>query len=92
MNELESYRQDIDALDQELTLLFEKRLETVLKVGAYKKKHRLPLLDADREKKVIEKNIARLRNSDFQEEMTMFYKAIMNITKQTQKRLMEKEE
>ncbi|WP_423190432.1 chorismate mutase [Alkalibacterium sp. f15] len=92
MNELESYRQEIDAVDQELTRLFEKRLETVLKVGEYKKKHQLPVLDADREKKVIEKNIARLRNTDFQEEVTMFYKAIMNITKQTQERFMEKEE
>ena len=91
MNELDHYREEIDGIDQELTRLFEKRLETVLKVGQYKKEHQLPVLDASREEKVIEKNTARLENEAFKEELTQFYRAIMAITKDTQKRLMEKE-
>jgi len=90
VSELDDYRKEIDAIDQELTRLFEKRLEKVLKVGEYKKTHQLPVLDASREQKVIEKNVARLNNADFQGELTLFYKAIMNITKETQERLMEK--
>lgn len=91
MNELDNYRQEIDAIDQELTRLFEQRLETVLKVGEYKKEHQLPVLDAGREQKVIEKNVARLNNAEFQDELTQFYTSMMNITKETQKRLIAKE-
>lgn len=91
MTELDQFREEIDAIDQELTRLFEQRLETVLKVGEFKKKNQLPVLDASREKKVIEKNVARLNNPGFKEELTLFYKSMMNITKETQKRLIEKE-
>lgn len=89
MTELEQYREDIDAIDQELTHLFEARLETVLKVGEYKKKHDLPVLDAGREQKVIEKNLKRLKSDAFEEELTKFYQSIMDITKETQKKLIE---
>ncbi|UDE94561.1 chorismate mutase [Carnobacterium viridans] len=58
MNELEQYRKDIDEIDQELTRLFELRLNTVLKVGRYKKQRNLPVLDASREQAVIEKILA----------------------------------
>lgn len=92
MSELDHFREEIDAIDQELTWLFEKRLETVLKVGQYKKERQLPVLDASREQKVIDKNIDRLENKAFQEELTQFYRAMMAITKDTQNRLMEKEE
>ncbi|MCC5893942.1 MAG: chorismate mutase [Alkalibacterium sp.] len=91
MSELDGYRNDIDAIDQELTTLFEKRLETVLKVGEYKKRHDLPILDSSREKAVIEKNIDRLKNKAYQEEVSEFYKALMAITRGTQQKLMDEE-
>lgn len=88
MSELEQYRKDIDTIDQELTRLFEARLETVLKVGEYKKKHDLPVLDASREQKVIEKNVQRLKSQQFENELTTFYQALMDITKETQSKMM----
>jgi len=91
MNELDNYRQKIDAIDQELTRLFEERLETVLKVGDYKKENQLPILDAIREQELIDKNVARLKNTDFQDDLTQFYKSMMTITKNTQKRLFKNE-
>lgn len=91
MSELDGYRKEIDAIDQELTALFEKRLETVLKVGEYKKKQDLPILDSSREQAVIEKNTARLMNKAYEEELGKFYKALMTITKETQQKLMDEE-
>lgn len=87
MTELEQYRKDIDAIDQELTRLFELRLNTVLKVGDYKKQHDLPVLDASREQAVIEKNIGRLKDPRFEPEVTQFFQSMMDITKETQEKL-----
>ena len=53
MNELDAYRQAIDALDQERSSLFLKRMEITSAVGEYKQKNALPVLDAQREKAVI---------------------------------------
>lgn len=88
MNALEEYRQEIDAIDQELTRLFEARLKTVLKVGEYKKQHDLPVLDASREQKVIAKNVDRLEDKQFKEELTKFFQSMMDITKETQQKMM----
>ncbi|UJF16027.1 chorismate mutase [Jeotgalibaca sp. MA1X17-3] len=84
MNELEQYRNEIDAIDQELTRLFELRLNTVLKVGSYKKQHNLPTLDSNREEMVIKKNVGRLKDPQFEPQLTQFFQSMMKITKQTQ--------
>lgn len=89
MSKLEEYRQEIDAIDQELTRLFEARLKTVLKVGEYKKQHDLSVLDASREQKVIAKNVDRLEDKQFKEELTKFFQSMMDITKETQQKMME---
>ena len=92
MTELDQCREEIDLIDQQLTALFEKRMETVLKVGEYKKAHDLPILDAGREEAVIKKNIERLSNPAFHRELSDFYQALMTITKETQQRLMDESE
>ena len=92
MNELEQYRKDIDEIDQELTRLFELRLNTVLKVGDYKKQHALPVLDATREKAVIERNVGRLLDPQFEPQVTQFFQSMMDITKETQTALLEQEQ
>lgn len=89
MSDLEQYRDEIDAIDQELTRLFEARLKTVLKVGEYKKQHDLPVLDASREQKVIAKNVDRLEDKQFEEELTKFFQSMMDITKETQTKMMK---
>ena len=48
--ELEEARKNIDKIDNEMRMLFIKRLEEVNKVIKYKKEHNLPILDASREK------------------------------------------
>jgi monofunctional chorismate mutase len=92
MTELDQCREEIDLIDQQLTALFEKRMETVLKVGEYKKAHDLPILDAGREEAVIKKNIERLSNPAFKRELSDFYQAMMAITKETQQRMMDESE
>ncbi|EXJ22706.1 Chorismate mutase I [Alkalibacterium sp. AK22] len=91
MNELEQHREEIDKIDQQLTRLFEERLEKVQKVGEYKKAHDLPIFDADREDAVISKNVERLSNPAFKQEIEDFYRSLMGITKASQEKLMDQD-
>lgn len=85
MSELKDYRDEIDQIDQELTRLVEARFNVVKKVGEYKKKHDLPVLDAAREDVVIKRNQDRLENKAYSNDIAAFYKLLMQVTKDMQK-------
>ena len=53
MTELESYRQQIDAIDADLVRLFLRRMDVTEQVGEYKKERGIPVLDSVRERQVI---------------------------------------
>ena len=82
--ELEEARKNIDKIDNEMGMLFIKRLEEVNKVIKYKKEHNLPILDASREKEVIEKNASKVEEK-YYSYYVEFLKSIMNISKEYQK-------
>lgn len=86
MDTLEILRNQIDDIDKQLTELFEKRMETVLKVAQYKKENNIPILNKSREEEVIEKNIKYLKNKGFKKEETEFLKSVMAISKKAQAR------
>ena len=50
MNDLEQYRQEIDAIDGELGKLFLRRMEVTGKGGEWKQKNGVPVRDAARER------------------------------------------
>jgi len=47
--DLQNYREQIDAIDNELLRLFKERMGIALNIAHYKKEHGLPALDAARE-------------------------------------------
>ena len=53
MTELERYRQEIDRIDVELVRLFLDRMAVTGKVGEFKQREGIPVLDAARERQVI---------------------------------------
>lgn len=53
--ELSELRQQIDAIDKELTDLFLKRMVCSAAVGAYKRERGLPVYVPEREQAIIEK-------------------------------------
>ena len=59
---LQQAREVINEVDAQMAELFEKRMEAVRQVLAYKKEHNLPILDAAREQIVIEKGVARIQD------------------------------
>lgn len=52
--ELDEIRDEIDALDEELVTLLCRRMDCSLRVAAYKKEHRLPVLNEQREQAVLD--------------------------------------
>lgn len=53
--DLEQLRDGINNIDHQLMELLDKRLELVKQVGAYKKENKLPIVDNDRQKFILEK-------------------------------------
>lgn len=53
--DLEQLRDGINNIDHQLMELLDKRFELVKKVGAYKKENKLPIVDNDRQKFILEK-------------------------------------
>jgi chorismate mutase/prephenate dehydratase len=88
MKDLASLRRVIDYIDKEIINLFEKRMETVIKIAQYKEQNGLPILNESREKEVIEKNISYLKNKSLQKEALDFFNYIMNISREIQARQM----
>ncbi|QGU93985.1 prephenate dehydratase [Clostridium bovifaecis] len=86
MDTLENLRNEIDDIDRQLTGLFEKRMETVIKVAQYKKENNIPILNKNREEEVIEKNIKYLKNKGFKKEEAEFLKNVMAISRKAQAR------
>ena len=89
MSELDGYRNKIDEIDREITRLFEERMNTVIKVGEYKKKNNLPVLNKNREEEVLKKNVGYLKNKEYAEGIKRFFNNLMNIAKDLEHKKME---
>ena len=74
MNKLENARKTINQIDQEMAALYEKRMNAVQEVLAYKKENGLPVFDASREQEVIERNLEHIQNPDYK----LFYKDFLH--------------
>lgn len=89
MEDLKLLRDRIDEIDEKMVALFEERMEIVLKVAKYKKQNNTLILDSNREKEVIEKNIKKLKNRDFEVSLEKFIVYMMNLSKEEQKKIVE---
>ena len=79
---LEDYRKQLDKIDEQLALLFEKRMEVIENVRIYKSKHNLPVLDQKREDAMHVKNAEIIRNKDFVACHSRFLSSILAISKE----------
>jgi chorismate mutase-like protein len=52
---LDDLRRDIDEVDREILQLLARRMQLVLQVGDYKRKHHLAIYDPDRERRMLER-------------------------------------
>ena len=89
MTELEGYRQEIDRIDGELVKLFLERMAVTGKVGEYKQRAGIPVLDAGREKQVIAAKTALTDDPARKADIAALYESIMAISRRQQRHLVQ---
>ncbi len=81
--ELEKLRKKIDRIDRELTSLFVERMGCSAAVAEYKREHGLPVLDAARERALLNK-ISELAGKDFEDYARTLYSTILDLSRSYQ--------
>ena len=81
--ELQSLRNQIDDIDKELVSLFIKRMNCSAMVAELKRKNRLPVLDASRERALLNK-ISELAGEDFEGYARTLYSTILSLSRSYQ--------
>jgi chorismate mutase/prephenate dehydratase len=81
-------RNDINAIDEEICKLFVRRMNTAVKIAEYKKANGLPVLDAERERAVLQK-VSDLTGEEFEAYARTLYQTIMDLSKAYQTEVIE---
>ena len=82
---LESLRKEIDAIDDQMMDLFVKRMTISQAIGNIKKELKLPVLDSSREKNILEKRKAALKNENLWPLYESFLKHLFELSKEHQR-------
>ncbi len=81
--QLSVYRDEINAIDDELVKLLIKRMQTAGKIGAYKKEAGLPVLNVKREEEVKERLLLEVPE-ELKSSISRLYDAIFQISRDYQ--------
>lgn len=85
MEAINALRRKIDEIDIELQRLFIDRMETVRAIANVKLKNDMTVYDRDRERQVIEANMARIEESPYADYYRRFLENVMQLSKDYQK-------
>ena len=86
---LEEDRKQIDEIDAQLAVLFEKRFHIVKDVIDYKIENRLPILDSGREQEIIARNCARITDDDILHYFRRLYTDMLELSKEYQQDILD---
>ena len=75
--DLDSIRQEIDQIDDQIVKLLEERMQLVEEVVAYKKASGKPILDSKREEVIFEKVRNRVEDKRYQETIVATFSDIL---------------
>ncbi len=89
MTELENARKIINEIDSEMAKLFQRRMDAVKEVAAYKQQTGMQITDPAREEELIAKNAELIENSEYKAYYINFLRENMEISKKFQHRLLE---
>lgn len=90
MKTLDEARIEIDQIDKEMVVLFEKRMQAVEDVVKYKIEHNLKVFDETREKAVIDKNSQLINNRIYLPYYQNFLQNLMDVSKCYQRTFVDK--
>ncbi len=85
--EIQSLRQQINEVDEQLAELFDRRMTISKGVALYKKEHNLPIFDKEREQQVLARVVEAYPNRDqaFHKSLVTFFQTVMDLSKESQK-------
>ncbi len=83
MEDLSKIREKINKIDNQIIELWKERMETCLAVAQYKKENNLPVLDAKRERELLER-VAGVAGEDLDVYSRVLYDTIMTISRSYQ--------
>jgi monofunctional chorismate mutase len=81
---LAEIRKEIDRIDSEITELINDRLNLVRQISDIKDELHLPTLDANREKIVLEKVVAKAKDAGSSHIITEVYQLLLKLSKEQQ--------
>lgn len=83
MTELEQYRSEIEAIDEQLAELISKRMMISCKIGEYKKANGISVYDPKREEELKIRNLAKVE-TQFQPGYNEIFSVILKVSKDLQ--------
>ncbi|MBP5092156.1 MAG: chorismate mutase [Bacilli bacterium] len=89
MEDLTKIRLEIDAIDEEIAKLYERRMDAVKEVARYKIKANLPIYDEAREKAMLTKNLGRLEKDSYRKYYERVLNGFLSASKQMQNDLLK---
>lgn len=89
MDELKQMRDEIDVIDRQIADLFRQRMDVTYKVGQYKVRNHMNVLDESREKEVLAAKAALTDDPALQGDLTTLFEGIMSISRKQQRRLVQ---
>ena len=89
MTKLESCRNEIDSIDEEIIKLYEKRMEIVKEVINYKLDNNIEILDSSREEKMLNKNLAIISKEEYKKYYKDVLTGFLKASKEMQKDILD---
>lgn len=90
MEKLEIYRDLIDSIDNQIIELYVKRMEIVKEITKLKIENGLPVLDQNREKIMLEKNLEKIKDHKFKKYYKSVLEGFLKASKEMQKDIIRK--
>ena len=90
MEKLEICRDLIDSIDNQIIELYVKRMEIVKEITKLKIENDLPILNQNREKIMLEKNLEKIKNDEFKKYYKDVLEGFLKASKELQKDIISK--
>lgn len=92
MDELKLLRGEIDVIDRQIADLLQQRMDITYRVGQYKVRNHMQVLDEAREKQVLDAKTAMSDDPNMQFALTTLFETIMSISRKQQRQLVTEED
>lgn len=90
MKKLEICRDLIDSIDNQIIELYVKRMEIVKEITKFKIENDLPILDQNREKIMLEKNLEKIKDDEFKKYYKDVLEGFLKASKEMQKDIIDR--